>query len=310
MSKRNLTIWLLICLLLLPVSAPAESSASLAGKTPVLVDRIRGNTDQSFSFAPDADLVEVYFPQIYDCDAALIRSGDATLLIDCCIDALAPRLLLMLDKLGVTSLDAVLITHPHRDHMGGLELVCAHMPVGMILNCFPPDTNDHMNSIMETAAFYRIPVREFRDGDVITVGKARLDIYLKADRDWRVNERSAVMRLICGERTLLFTADIEGRTPQRLVDTIPADKLRSDILRMPHHSNGVLPKAFYDAVQPSLAIITTNDRVTNGKKDLNRYHIPWYLTMPGFLACVTDGHTWTVERIFQKEAVPRNEKLY
>ena len=284
--------------------------ALLAALTPAsaetVVDKIK-DTKSTFSFDADADLLEVVFPQIYDCDAMLIRQGDATMLVDTATDKMAPRVIYMLDTLGVEKLDAVLITHPHHDHMGGLEQILEHMPVGMVLTCFPDDENEHSLLMKSLCDRHAVPLERFGDGDRLEVGGATLDILLKADRVWSVNDRSAVALLTFGERTMLLTADIEANTVNRLTAEYPT-AIKADILKYPHHGKSWLGTPFHNAVGEKLAIMTLNDRPTQGKQDMRVRKIKVYLTTPGFLSCTTDGATWVIERSHEKDPMPPLKK--
>ena len=85
---------------------------------PAVVDRTKNAGEcEVFSFAQDAALLEVYFPHIMNCDAALLRCGGKTMLIDCASAKYAPRVVQMLEHLGIAEIDCVVNTHPHYDHL-------------------------------------------------------------------------------------------------------------------------------------------------------------------------------------------------
>ncbi len=291
---KRFFLLLVACVMLLSAAAPVLAET--------VVDKIK-DPKSTFAFDADAELLEVVFPQIYDCDAMLIRQGEATMLVDTATDKMAPRVIYMLDALGVEKLDAILITHPHHDHMGGLSLILDHMPVGMVLTCFEDAENEHSLLMRNTCETHGVPLETFGDGDRLEVGGATLDILLKADRVWSVNDRSAVARLQFGERTMLLTADIEANTVNRLAASYAAE-IKSDILKYPHHGKAWLGTPFHQAVGEQLAIMTLNDRQTTGKKDMRVRKIRVYLTTPGFLTCTTDGATWLVERTHEKDVMP------
>ena len=222
--RRFLVILLALSLLLATLpSALAET----------VVDKIK-EPNNSFAFDADAELMEVVFPQIYDCDAFLIRQGDATMLVDTATDKMAPRVIWMLDLLGVEKLDVILITHPHHDHMGGLDAILEHMPVGLVLTCFKDDENERSVTMRSVCNQHGVPLEQFADGDQFNIGGATMDILLKADRVWSVNDRSAVGLLRFGERTMLLTGDIEANTVNRLAKDYAAE-IKADLLKSPHH---------------------------------------------------------------------------
>ena len=246
-------------------------------------------------FAENAELLEVWFPQMINCDAALLRYGDEVILIDCCSESYAKRLLVLLDGLGITHIRTIYNTHPHHDHLLGFMQVADHVQVDELAVCFPEDTNDRMKTAVAAAAERNIPVTHYGDGDIIHIGPAMLDVYQRADDDWSINNRSAMMRLKMGERTMLFTADMEKKALDRAVETIPVQELQSDILKHPHHGLTLLNDDFAGAVQPLLSIITNNTRAQKACYDLRLRKIPYIYTSSGYTHLVTDGAIWFVE---------------
>ena len=76
-----------------PVPAATVSPAPAAPEIPVLVDRINSPKEHAdFAFAPDAKLLEIYFPQVLSADAAYLRFGGETMMIDCATAELAVRI--------------------------------------------------------------------------------------------------------------------------------------------------------------------------------------------------------------------------
>ena len=108
------------------------SFSALADSEVVRAEIVNRQTDPNaaWPFDEDADLLEIWFPQMINCDAALIHYGDQYILIDCCSKSYAKRLLILLDGLGVTKIDAIYNTHPHNDHILGFAAVADHVTVG------------------------------------------------------------------------------------------------------------------------------------------------------------------------------------
>ena len=107
--KRILMLFLLL-LALFGACAAAES---------VVIDKTDPK-NAGFEFSGDAQLLEVYFPRIYGVDAALVRFGDYTMLIDCAGNQ-RREVKRLLDDLGVTELTYALNSHPDADHIGGFQ---------------------------------------------------------------------------------------------------------------------------------------------------------------------------------------------
>lgn len=288
---QKLLTLLLVCLALL-------GSAALAEDAPVVVDRI-AQPELSFSFPEDAELMRIVFPNVWDEDAEVILCGGKALLIDCAKEHHGNRVTALLRQLGVTELDCIINTHPHNDHLLGLQTIAAAVPIKELFFCFPDNETEHMAVALATAKKYNIPVRRYADGDQFSLGGAVIDVWLKGDEDWSLNERSAQMRVQFGERTMLFTADMLQKTQRRLMEVIDPALLDVDILKYPHHGLSLPDDDFFAMVSPAYVIITNTagDRTAKVRKYLNQRGTPWAVTVPGYVSLTTDGQTWLIERI-------------
>ena len=290
--KKRLIILLILWTLTLP--ALAEDAV----RPPVLVDRI-ANPQASFSFAEDAELLQIIFPNIWDEDAELILCGGEAILIDCAKENHGNRVVALLNQLGITELKAVINSHPHNDHILGLKSIARAVKIDQLLFCFPEKETKHMPVALQTADKYHIPVVWYADGEQFRIGGAVIDVWLKGDENWTLNERSAQMRLQYGERTMLFTGDMMQKTQRRLLEVIDPTLLDIDIFKYPHHGLSLPDDEFLDVMSPEYIIITNTagDRTQKVRRYLDQRKIPWVTTVPGYVSLTTDGQTWVIERI-------------
>jgi len=252
-----------------------------------------------FSFAEDAQLLEVYFPPIFGCDAALIRCGDYSMLIDCAGNQWK-NTKAMLDDLGVTELTYALNTHPDADHIGGFNHVLAEIPAGEFLMGFAEDhdSGDEVRfKVYEDLHALGIPLRRVGNGDTIEFGDVSITVYQRLEEDLpRVNSKSLTLMIRYGERSIYFTGDILAPGQELLAEHNGAD-IDADILKYPHHGLEPMRESFLSAVSPDLVIATSGKNDVNGVKDLKKRGIPCMLTANRTLKLATDGKVWTVERI-------------
>lgn len=300
--RRLLCLFSLLCWLLC-VPAMAEETPSVR-----IIDRIADPAaEPDFSFDGDAPLLEMIFPQVLNADAMLLRCGGEAILVDCASAKQASRVTDMLSQLGVDHLDAIINTHPHYDHLQGLENVAGAVAVDALWVSFPADYNQHMVTAMEVAQRLELPVVTYGDEDTYTLGGATLTAWCKGDESWNCNERSAIWKVSFGDATALLTADMMLKTQKRLLEAIPAQELQVDILKYPHHGLNRLNDDFYKAVSPGYAVITNNGtKSAPAKQYLRTKHVPFALTVPGFVSCVTDGSTWLIQRLTPGQIVDVN----
>ena len=290
--ERFFAIFFILMTLYLP--AMAENTTN----PPILVDRI-ADPDAEFIFAEDAELLQIIFPNVWDEDAELIICGGKVMLIDCAKEHHGNRVVALMKQLGITHLDWVVNTHPHNDHILGLQTIAKAVTIDKLLFCFPEKETKHMPVAMKVASKYDIPVEWYADGDQFIIGSAIIDVWLKGDDNWNLNERSAQMRLQYGERTMLFTADMLQKTQKRLMEVIDHELLDVDIFKYPHHGLSLPDEEFFQLVSPEYVIITNTagDRTKTVRRYLDKQNVRWATTVPGYVSLRTDGQTWVIERI-------------
>lgn len=290
MLKRILT---LLAALLVLGAAAAEDTA----ERPLLIDRINAaDSHTDFAFVEDAELLEVIFPQILNCDAILLRCGGETMLVDSATQGQAKRIINMCKQLGITRIDRVVNTHPHEDHIGGLRDLIKEVEVGELWICFPEDYNSYMTKAVGWVEKAGIPVVQYADGDVLTLGGATIEVWKLEGKLSELNDCSAQFMVTFGERTLLMAADLEKNGQVRYVEW-KGDALDADILKYPHHGLEKLTDEYAAAVSPAYMVVTNNLRSTEGKKYITRSGIPCAWTVPGFVTLTTDGTTWVAEKV-------------
>lgn len=273
---------------------------SLAEDAPTFIDRItQPGAAPDFAFAEDAELLRIIFPNLKEADCALLISGEDVVMIDSCSRGYAYRAVNMLEQLGIKEIDLLLNTHPHNDHLLGLEKILQTAKIHEICFGFPADETQHMTPALQVAQKHGIEVSWYSDGDRFPVGGGWIDVWLKGDADWSLNARSAQMRVQFGERTALFTADSLQETQRRLMEVIAPEMLDCDVLKYPHHGLEVLDDGFLEAVSPAFAVITNvdDDRTFKTRTYLSQNKVPFAFTTNGYLSFTTDGSVWLAEKI-------------
>jgi len=295
--KRILTL----CFVMLMFAALAAACpAAYAEETEsVILNKTKGE-HADFAFAPDAQLLEVFFPKVYGCDAALVRYGEMTMLIDCAGNQ-NKEVRAMLEKLGVTELTYAVNSHPDADHIGGFNNVLKRVPAGEFLLGFPEDhdSGDEVRfKVYEDLHAQGIPFRRVQNGDVIAFGDVNVTVHQRTDEHLpRVNNKSVMLMIEYGERRILFTGDIQKDTQLLLAGEADTLDLKADILKHPHHGYEQMQEGFLEMVSPELVVCTLGDKNTDGVKYLKDEKISTLLTASGMLRLATDGNVWTVERI-------------
>lgn len=276
---------LLLCLML-PCAATAEGC----------VVNLIADPDATYAFQPGAELLEIVFPQIYGCDACILRMGGEVLMIDAGTDHQAPIVAETLKLMGVDHVDTAFNSHPHDDHITGFEYVPETASVGRLLVAF--DRN--FNNIIKRTAYHMdrmgIPMERVHDGDVLTLGGAELTVIQRTGTMFTTNDMSATLMLRYGERRMFFGGDLEIRGELRYVSEPPACGMKADILKYLHHGHWSMRDEFFSLIDPELAIITAHEYPAKlGFEYLAKKGVPALSTYHGVIRLRTDGVIWVVD---------------
>ncbi|MFL6245088.1 MAG: DNA internalization-related competence protein ComEC/Rec2 [Thermoanaerobaculia bacterium] len=194
----------------------------------------------------------VTFFDIGQGDAAALRSGDRTMLVDGGRDE---RLLPLLADRGIRRIDAVVLSHAHPDHCGALPQLVEQLDVGGVWITPRKFTGACAERLREACTRSRTPLRFIRDGATLTLGAFRITAHLAGTTFRRAPENNAsiVLRAEADGRRFLLTGDIEKEAELVLGDR----DLRADVLKVAHHgSRSSSSEAMLDAIAPRIAVIS------------------------------------------------------
>jgi len=208
-----------------------------------------------------AEQVLVHFLDVGQGDAALVQTPDGkNVLIDGGDSEAGEGVVAYLRELGVASLDLVIATHAHEDHLGGLIDVLREVPVKAVLDSGYAHGTATQQEFLRLVAEKGTPLHLARAGDRIKAGAATLEVLapeepLLEGTESDVNNNSVVVRLVYGDTAFLFAGDMEEAERERLLQS--GQEVRSDVLKVAHHGsrNGTDP-AFVAAVRPQIAVIS------------------------------------------------------
>jgi competence protein ComEC len=195
----------------------------------------------------------------------LIDAGPRTPRADAGRDRVTPYL----HRRGVRRIDAVILTHPDADHIGGAAAVLDAFDVGIVVDPGLPAGKDMYIDLLASVRSGRqrwIAARagmQFRVDDVVFEFLYPLRT-LDALRD--ANDNSVVFRLGFGSFAALFLGDAPAAVEEELVARHGA-RLRVAVLKVGHHGSATsTSEVLLDAARPTLALVSAGQR--------NRYGHP------------------------------------
>lgn len=282
------------------ISSSAESSA--AGKQEPAEEKsaISGTLKVHFIDVGQADSILVQLPSGQN---ILIDGGnndDGTLVVN------------YLKQQGVKRLDHVIGTHPHEDHIGGLDVAIRSFEVGKVYLPKVVHTSKTYEDLLLAIKGKGLKVTQAKAGVKLDVGSGIEAVMLAPNSSSYedLNNYSAVLKLTYGSTSFLFTGDAEAESESEILRV--GYNLKSDVLKVGHHgSSSSTTPAFLKAVSPKYAVISVG-------KD-NKYGHPHPETLAklaeagvqvfrtdlqGTIVVISDGKTIT----FNKKASPVKER--
>ena len=168
--------------------------------------------------------------------------------------------------------DTWIITHAHHDHFGSLMYLMENLPefdieIEKIYFDFPKAdwllTADGGRSFEPAKRFLSLleknnlkPVK-LTKGMPLNCGKLNIEV-LKDGEGYEkytsINDSSSVLRLHFPKKDFLILGDLGEKSGMDLLQKIPHEKLRCDIVQMAHHGQNGVNKEFYSVVKPKICL--------------------------------------------------------
>ena len=160
---------------------------------------------------------------------------------------------------GVDSLKLAIGTHPHSDHIGGLDVVLENIPTQELLlpnvseECVP--TTRTYQEVLEAAEKKNVPVTWASVGQEYSVGEGSLLVLGPVDDDYtELNSWSIPTRYCYKETSFFFGGDIEKDAEEDLLDS--GQNIQSTVMKLNHHgSNTSNTEEFLRAINPQAYVI-------------------------------------------------------
>lgn len=236
---KRLTLFLLAFALLFAGCSPAQSPPETTA--PVQVQ--------------ETQELKVYYIDVGQADSILITLGEHSMLIDAGNNDDGKAVVDFIADKGISKLDIVAGTHPHEDHIGGLDDVINAFDIGEIIMPKISHTTKTYKDVLTAIKNKNLTVTAAKAGQTYSFGSANIQVISPVkDKYENLNQYSAVIRLTYKNTAFLFTGDMEKTNEDELLAS-SAD-VKADVLKVAHHgSRTSSTSAFLSAVSPQYAII-------------------------------------------------------
>lgn len=266
MKKKILPIIVLICLLLSGCSNNVQEHISssvdiyISDDVDVFGNKINeddsiiniGNKENESSLSQEstneeiseAKEMKVYFIDVGQADSILIQiDNDENILIDGGNNSDGEDLVDYLEYLGVKQIDTIIATHPHEDHIGGLDVVINNIPCDKI---YMPYVNEEdvpttvtYEDLLESIINNELIVIEAKNNDFIyDSGITKIQI-ISPDtvEPGDLNDYSIVCKVTHGNTSFMLTGDASTKINEYIMNNYDDDFLKVDVLKAGHHGS-------------------------------------------------------------------------
>ena len=249
--------------------------------------------------APDSGELQAVFFDVGKGDCILLSMGEDNVLLDAGYEETSSEITRQLQARGITSLDAMIITHYDKDHVGGAAEIAQQIPVDTI---YLPDYEGEADKCGDLLTLIRKKGLEsirVSEQETVAMGQAEMEIIPAlvaydpaAEND---NDASLIVTIVYQEDEWLLPGDIE----KDAIEIWLADNNRTfDILKMPHH--GVYDPNLFTLLtltMPGTAILTDSEKNPADEKvlsDLELFGADTYRTANGSILVTQNGTQFSV----------------
>lgn len=230
-------------------------------------------------------------------DAILVQTKTQNILIDTSDQDERSKLVAELDKAGVTTFDKIILTHPHADHIGGIEKLLKENKYTVKEVCD--------NGIAATGKLYLNYMKQLKEqnikhtvlttGNVLDFGDGVTFNVLYPPKDLvngvnngsekldDPNNGSIVGRLVYKKFSMMFTGDAEKPVESNIWADNDSKNLSCNILKAGHHgSHTSSSENFVQTVKPEYVLISAGE--PTDKRGGNTYGHPHVESLETYLA--------------------------
>ncbi len=215
-------------------------------------------------------------------------------------------------KMKNRSVDYLVNSHPHPDHLQGLIFLLENFTVGQVWNNGEEAEDPDLAERFLTLAGERLQTKG-REVGAQEVGGVRVEFFhpsliQEKGQSLSSNDASLVLRITFGEVSFLFPGDVESFAEGEILKT--GVDLRSTVLKVPHHgSKTSSTQDFLEAVRPRFAVFTVRGgarpRLPNPGV-LERYEAMGVKVLrsdrDGAITFITDGRDLRVQTFLKQKA--------
>lgn len=238
--------------------------------------------------------LSIHYIDVGQADSILITNNDHSMLIDAGNNEDGPLLVNYIkEKLNISKLDYVVGTHPHEDHIGGLDDIINNLEVKEVYLPEAMTTTKTFEDVLDAIVNKNLEITVPTIGEKFNLGEAKLEVIYTGTGEKDLNEASIILKMNFGKHAYLFTGD----TTEEVEKTILDKDINIDVLKVAHHGSKYSSCTnFLNIATPEYAIISAGEGNSYGHPELEtlnrlkKYTNKIYITKDlGTIVLTSDG---------------------
>lgn len=239
--------------------------------------------------------LEIYYFDVGQADSILIKDNNNNILIDAGNNEDGEKLVNYLkNNLNITKFNMIVGTHPHEDHIGGLDNIIDSFDIDTILMPNATTTSKTFESVLDSIERKKYKITIPKTNEEFNYDNINLKILHTGTNEKDLNNTSIVIKLTYINNKFLFMGDATSKVEKKLLEK----DIESDVLKIGHHgSEYSTTNKFLEKVNPKYAIIQVgkNNTYKHPKQTtldkLNAKNIKIYRTdIDGTIKLTSDGN--------------------
>lgn len=256
MKKKNKSITSLILFIgLLVYLFTSSSFRTSISNVKANIDNISNKRDETKKVVSNSDTLKVYITDVGQADSILIRDGNYNALIDAGNNSDGEKLVKYYKELGITNFKYVFASHPHEDHIGGMDDIINNFDIE---NFYMPDKlsttktfEDMLDALERKNLKYIVP----KVNDKLSLNNSNIDVIYVGSDVTDINDSSIVLKLNYFSNSFLFTGDLGSNKEKEILNS--GANIKADVLKVGHHGSSYSTASlFLDKVNPSFAALS------------------------------------------------------